>query len=310
MDQTQFLPKDDQKKRQDDKKKKKRKQCRKETFCIIWLVLLIGAFVCLLFSFLLSDAWIVEGGYSPPSEQLTSADFDDDAAKKEVGLFANYSKHGAWMGAAILLFIALGCLALSLVTALIFYLVRMKKAAKLRHKCLKAAKISSFIAGICMVIALIIFPIGFESAKLLPCAFETTKEQAFHLCNPWETGVAIYIVIISQVCLTLAICFSSCVLSSIDEERKEKEKRKRQGIEDEWADKYGTAPLISETDMGDGKEDSMKKKKKEQPNMLDEVMVGDDMDALHMPGYLDLDEYMATARSPQACVCVYGHIRL
>ena len=45
----------------------------------------------------------------------------------------------------------------------------------------------------------------------MPCQFESTKEQAYHMCTPWKPGIAIYIMVIAQIAIVLANCFAGCI---------------------------------------------------------------------------------------------------
>ncbi len=53
----------------------------------------------------------------------------------------------------------------------------------------------------------------------MPCLYSSTKEAAYHMCHPWGTGVAIYIVVAAEVCLMLAVCFGGCILTQGEEDR-------------------------------------------------------------------------------------------
>eukprot|EP00043_Microstomoeca_roanoka_P016879 m.174499 g.174499 ORF g.174499 m.174499 type:complete len:563 (+) comp16539_c3_seq3:119-1807(+) len=274
---TETMAEDDPTRKKQQKNNKKKDGWRKEIYTIIWVTLLVIATICHWWAYYFSDKWLV-------SQKPTDV---TDPPEVRVGLLDYYRYHDAWLAVVILLGISLGCLTIATICAILFAFVRLKKAARMRHVCLKITKVFCFISALCMFVGMVIFPIGFESKKIAPCRYDITKEQMYHMCNPWETGLAVYVMIVAQICLTLAICFAGCIISQIDHDRKEQEKKRRQGKEDEWFDKYGTAPLM-ESKMGKNSDTAST----DTTNPLDPVLVmhaNEDM-TLHMPGYLDVDE--------------------
>lgn len=61
----------------------------------------------------------------------------------------------------------------------------------------------------------------------MPCQYDSTEEMSYHMCTPWSPGIAIYALLVSQVLLVLSICFSGCLLTQAEEDRKTKNRRKR-----------------------------------------------------------------------------------
>lgn len=135
---------------QDQQKKKRRDSISKEILSLFWLIFLLASCILQWWGYFISNRWFL----------------NKDDKNVHVGLLQHYRKHDAWLVAVILLGISLGAVTISAVCSFVFYCVRLKRAARLRHFCLRVCKLFCTLSGLCMLVGLIVFPFGFESRKV------------------------------------------------------------------------------------------------------------------------------------------------
>eukprot|EP00052_Salpingoeca_macrocollata_P005113 m.45492 g.45492 ORF g.45492 m.45492 type:complete len:300 (-) comp14673_c0_seq1:105-1004(-) len=125
--------------------------------------------------------------------------------------------HWAWEFSIVVFGMVLGLCILATLGAVLTLFI-------MRDRVVHATRVFTFLASLLMFAAFIIWPIGLDN-KRLPCS-QAIEPEAYHLCHPWDVGIGMYIMIISMVFLTFAVCLGSLITSKVSQ-RKEMDHNRR-----------------------------------------------------------------------------------
>jgi hypothetical protein len=176
----------------------------------VWFVSVI-IFVALCFAGLTSSKWLSGDGREVG---LSKQCINGDCAS--IGIS---SLHWAWQFTLVACGMSVG---LMMITAILI-IVLLKYN---RDRILSSAKCCCAIANVLLFVAMLIFPVGLEDDTYLPCD-DGLESKSYHLCNPWNLDMGLYLMIVAMIFMCFAMCLSTLVTSKVSQRDVERMKRKR-----------------------------------------------------------------------------------
>lgn len=189
----------------------KRKEAKKQHFRrVVWTLLLVLGTGCSIAA-LVSPEWVI----SERARIGILRRCDPDCRSTGMGDL----HHPAWRAA--LFFFALGTalVTLAAVAALTFTCLH-------RDRALHVSKHSAKIANLAVFLAALIWPVGLHNREDVPCGSNLTEEAAYHMCNPWTSGSAIWLQVVAMVAMALANCVAAFVYTKVQQRKKQDSKKK------------------------------------------------------------------------------------